>query len=222
MTQLLNIFIFYTKTVKSSKVIHYYIKLKAGVTQNMKQSNLPFRIRWSAVHPRRQKTRGCKDYSHSIERHCATHATSSHRLITAQLLTRVHLDRQHLHWLYRVLPRTQRKKTFISMFVEKVFSKQAFIKYFTTDDDDDEINYQNNEQIKMSLNMTSLLLSIKLYGHLPAPSPGPLTRTLDTTQGQYLSIQIHRAQTRRNYLLSLRNSYSHLPAPLSYEFHSAI
>lgn len=31
------------------------------------------------------------------------------------------------------------------MFVEKVFSKQAFIKYFTTDDDDDEISYQNNE-----------------------------------------------------------------------------
>lgn len=40
------------------------------------------------VHPR-TRTRGCKDYSHSIEPHCApAHATLSHLLITTQLLTR--------------------------------------------------------------------------------------------------------------------------------------
>lgn len=45
-----------------------------------------------------QKKRGCKDYSYSIEPHCApAHATFSHLLIISQLLTSVHLEHHHLH-----------------------------------------------------------------------------------------------------------------------------
>lgn len=94
----------YQNTISIDAVLYRYPMKNWFPDKFSNVEPIPVVRHWSASTHARER-RGCKDYSHSIEPHCApAHATLSHLLITAQLLTRVHLERHHLHRAeYRVL-----------------------------------------------------------------------------------------------------------------------